>query len=294
MTGFGESERDLAGTRLSVQVRSVNHRFLNVQFRTPPGLERHQAALERALRERFVRGHVNVNIGLERTVSSGEALPVVVDLERARGYVAALRRLQEELELGGSVEVGILPWFRDLFREGEGRDSGVELSEEELVAALGEAAVRAVEMREAEGARLAEDLELRLDQMEAVVSRIAQRAPTRLLAERDRLREAIQELLGTELKVDEERLAREVAHLAERWDIHEEIVRFRAHLAMFRDTIRAGDPAGIGKRLGFIAQEVLREANTMGSKANDAQIAEQVVLLKEEVERLREQLENVE
>ncbi|MEX1259067.1 MAG: YicC/YloC family endoribonuclease [Gemmatimonadota bacterium] len=292
MTGFGESERDLSGTRLSVQVRSVNHRFLNVQFRTPPGMERHQAALERALRDRFVRGHVNVSIGLERPGSSGVA--VAVDVERARGYVQALRGLQEELGLEGRIEVGLLPWFRDVFREAEGIDAVEEVAEAELVAALSEAAARAAEMREAEGARLAEDLEARLDAMEGVVVRIAERAPTRLVTERDRLRGAIQELLGADLQVDEERIAREVAHLAERWDIHEEIVRFRAHLAMFRDTIRTGDPAGIGKRLGFIAQEILREANTMGSKANDAEIAERVVVLKEEIERLREQLENVE
>jgi uncharacterized protein (TIGR00255 family) len=294
MTGFGESERDLAGSRLSVQVRSVNHRFLNVQFRSPPGMERHQPALERALRDRFVRGHVNVSISLERLGSNGLAPAVVVDVERARAYVQALRGLQEELGLGGQVEVGLLPWFRDLFRESEGKDVLLEIPEEELVAALSEAAGRASDMREAEGARLALDLEGRLDAMEVVAGRIADRAPARLLSERDRLRAAIQELLGADLKVDEERIAREVAHLAERWDIHEEIVRFRAHLEMFRDSIRVGDPGGIGKRLGFIAQEILREANTMGSKANDTEIAEQVVLLKEEIERLREQLENVE
>jgi uncharacterized protein (TIGR00255 family) len=94
--------------------------------------------------------------------------------------------------------------------------------------------------------------------------------------------------------VDEDRLAREIAYLAERWDIHEEVVRFRSHLEMFRDALRKGDPAGVGKRFGFIAQEMLREVNTMGSKANDAEIAERVVALKEELERLREQLENVE
>jgi uncharacterized protein (TIGR00255 family) len=162
------------------------------------------------------------------------------------------------------------------------------------VAAVSEAASRATEMREAEGRRLAEDLEGRLEAMEGTVGQIAGRAPERLAAERDRLRAAIQELLGANLAVDEERLAREVAHMAERWDIHEEIVRFRAHLEMFRESIRTGDPGGIGKRLGFIAQEILREANTMGSKANDAQIAALVVALKEEIERLREQLENVE
>jgi uncharacterized protein (TIGR00255 family) len=115
-----------------------------------------------------------------------------------------------------------------------------------------------------------------------------------MVAERDRFRSAIQALLEGETRVDEERLAREVAHLAERWDIHEEIVRFRSHLAMFRDTLDRGETTGVGKRLGFIAQEFLREVNTMGSKANDAAIAARVIVLKEEIDRVREQLENVE
>jgi uncharacterized protein (TIGR00255 family) len=257
-------------------------------------MERHQAAIERALRERFVRGHVNVSITIERAGVDPSVSGVSVDLERARGYVAALRSLQKELGLEGRIELGHLARFRDLFRDTEGTEGVEEVGEEDLVAAVSEAAERAAEMREVEGGRLALDLEGRLSAMREAVARIEGRAPVRLVAERDRLRSAIQELLGSELQVDEERIAREVAHLAERWDIHEEIVRFRAHLEMFLDTIRTGDAAGIGKRLGFIGQEILREANTMGSKANDAAIAACVILLKEEIDRLREQLENVE
>lgn len=130
--------------------------------------------------------------------------------------------------------------------------------------------------------------------MEGELDRVGRRAPERLVAERDRLREAIRELVDPEASVDEERIAREVAHLAERWDIHEELVRFRSHLDMFRAAIREGESGGVGKRLSFIAQELLREANTIGSKANDSEIAHSVVGLKEEIERLREQVENVE
>ena len=130
--------------------------------------------------------------------------------------------------------------------------------------------------------------------MEEELDRVGQRAPERLVAERDRLREVIRELLDSEVAVDEERVAREVAHLAERWDIHEELVRFRSHLEMFRVAIGEGESGGVGKRLSFIAQELLREANTIGSKANDSEIARSVVGLKEEIERVREQVENVE
>jgi len=294
MTGFGESERDLPSGHLSVSVRTVNHRYLNIQLRIPPGSERHHAALERTLRERFVRGHVTVSVVLDRSTVASGASPVTVDMERARAYVEALQSVQDELQLEGRVEIGLLPWFRDIFREPDQREAPAELAPEELVDIVSEAAGRALLMREEEGRRLALDLAGRLDAMERTLGELAERAPHRLVAERDRLRTVVAELLGDDSRVDEERLAREIAYIAERLDLHEEIVRFRSHLEMFRGTLRTGDDAGIGKRFGFIAQELLREANTMGSKANDADIARFVVLLKEEIERLREQLENVE
>ena len=293
MTGFGEEERVLPSARLRVEVRTVNHRFLNVQVRTPPGLERHEAALERRLREFFVRGHVKVSVVVEGSVEGGTG-GVPIDLARARSYVEALRALQAELGVGGTIEIATLARFRDVFQSSEPGRSQAVVSEEELVASVAEAARRALETREEEGARLALDLEARVDVMEQVTASIERRAPERLVAERDRLREAVRALLEGETPVEEERIAREIAHLAERWDIHEEVVRFRSHLTMFRETLFRGDSSGIGKRLGFIAQELLREANTMGSKANDAQISASVVTLKEEIERLREQLENVE
>jgi uncharacterized protein (TIGR00255 family) len=293
MTGFGESERELPSGRLRVEIRTVNHRFLNLQLRTPPGFERHEAALERTLREHFVRGHVKVLVILEGG-GLGPEVALPIDLARARAYVAALRTLQAELGVGGSIDVGTLARFRDVFQPAESGRAPVEFPEDTLLEVAGEAARRVVKMRESEGARLASDLRSRLDAMEGELGGIELRAPDRLIGERDRMREALRDLLDGETPVDEDRLAREIAYLAERWDIHEEVVRFRSHLEMFRDALRKGDPAGVGKRFGFIAQEMLREVNTMGSKANDAEIAERVVALKEELERLREQLENVE
>ncbi len=295
MTGFGESGRDLASGRLTVAVRTVNHRFLNVQIRTPSGSERHQAALERVLRGAFARGHVTVQVSVERSVGGeGDPPAVGVDLERARGYVLGMRRLRDELGLEGDVSLEMFPYFRDVFREPEAREPLPDLPVEVLEDAVREAAAQAVRMREQEGERLAADLSGCLDRMEALVGRVEEDAPARLLAEHERMREAVGRLLGDDSRVDEERIAREIAHLAERLDVNEELVRFRSHLAMFRDTLHAGDEGGVGKRFGFIAQEMLREANTIGSKANDAGIARHVVLLKEEIERLREQVENVE
>lgn len=291
MTGFGEAERNLDVGRLRVQIRTVNHRYLNVQIRSPEGLERVQASLEKVLRKRFARGHVSLRISLDTRVQE-DAARVPVNMDRARGYRDALRHLQEELGLDGSVEVGLLARFRDVFQPS---DPGTPDLDPEVVAGLvGEAADQALAMRIQEGERLAADLTARLDAMEGELEAIEERAPQRLREERDRLRDAIDKLLEGAAPVDEERIAREIAHLAERWDIHEECVRLRSHLVMFRDTLEEGSPDGVGKRFGFISQEILREVNTVGSKASDSQIVSHVVALKEEVDRLREQLENVE
>lgn len=293
MTGYGEGERESGRIRIRAEIRTVNHRTLNIQLRTPPGFDRYHPALERALKERFARGHVRLALSVAPE-SGDHATRVRVDVERARGYLEGLRRLKEALEVQGEVTLGLLAGFRDLYEVAEWAEAP-EVDPEALEAVVGEAADRAVAMREEEGARLAGDLTGRLDAMETTVGAVEKRAPERLVAERDRLRARVGELLeGTGASVDEERIHREIAHLAERWDVHEEVVRFRSHLQMFRDTLAEGDPSGIGRRLGFIAQELLREANTMGSKANDAELAARVVALKEEIDRLREQLENVE
>jgi uncharacterized protein (TIGR00255 family) len=156
-----------------------------------------------------------------------------------------------------------------------------------------DAARQNLQMREDEGRRLHDDLEGRLRAIDAALSAVAERAPERLVAERERLRNAIAELSGG-VAVDPDRLAQEVAYLAERWDINEELVRFRSHNELFRELLDATAAEAVGKRLSFLVQEMNREANTIGSKANDAAISHRVVAIKEEIERLREQVENVE
>lgn len=292
MTGYGESAVPTELGELRVEVRTVNHKHLSVQLRGPVGTDRHQVEVEKVLRTRLSRGHVTIKAALDRS-SGPDAGAVVPDLDRARGYVESLRAIQEELGLGGTIGIGDIIRFRDVFRDASEEGDG-EFRLEPLVEAISVATDAVLAMREEEGRRLAEDLGERLDEMDRQLARIAELAPARLEAERDRLREAIRGLLEDEISPDEERIAREIAHLAERWDIHEELVRFDSHLAMFREVLEAGDSGGVGKRLGFIAQEFLREANTIGSKANDAEIVRSVVTLKEEIDRVREQVENVE
>jgi uncharacterized protein (TIGR00255 family) len=295
MTGFGSAEVDVPQGRLRVEIRSVNHRFLNLQVRLPSGLDRLQPEIEARLKRGFSRGHISLNVSLDRSLASERAPMISVDLERARAYVDAFRTLQVELGVSGTVDVGTLAGFRDLFPASDRDRAPLPELDPEAILGLVDAAVAEVRsMRRTEGHRLGQDLARGLDRMEGELDAVAVLAPLRLLRERDRIRQVIRELMDGIGEVDEERVAREVAHLAERWDVHEELVRFRSHLALFRETLAIGSPEGVGKRFGFIAQELLREANTLGSKANDAEIQARVLVLKEEIERVREQLENVE
>jgi len=291
MTGYGEAERATEAGRLRVEIRTVNHRFLNGQIRTPHGMDRYEGEILQWLRPFLSRGHARVTVTLERP--GGGAPPVEVDVERARQYQQALNRLRDELGIQGPVDLPLVARFGDIFRAPDPESTArPEVSAEVLQSAVEEAARGVLLMREAEGSRLEADLSERLRALGGLLERVEAQAPRRLLAERDRLREAIR-VLSEGVGVDEDRLAREIAHLAERWDVAEEIVRFRAHNEAFLEAMGGGgEPAG--KRLGFLVQEMNREANTIGSKANDAAISHLALALKEEVERVREQLENIE
>ena len=291
MTGYGEAERDTEAGRLRVEIRTVNHRFLNGQIKTPHGMDRYESEILQWIRPFLARGHARVTVTLERP--GGGAPPVEVDVERARQYQQALNRLRDELGIQGPVDLPLLARFGEIFRAPDPEaTTRPEVPSELLQSAVEEAARGVVSMREAEGGRLQADLQERLAALDALLDQVAARAPVRLIAERDRLREAIR-ILSEGVGVDEDRLAREVAHMAERWDVAEEIVRFRAHNEAFGEAMAGtGEPAG--KRLGFLVQEMNREANTIGSKANDAVLSHLALSLKEEVERVREQLENIE
>lgn len=289
MTGFGEAEHPVEDGVLRVQIKTVNHRFLNTSVRTPPGFDRVEPEIQHWLRSHLSRGHVSISISLDRADDTRDDLPQI-DLARAGRYAALLREMREELGLEGPIDVAALLRFGDIFQAPESKERPA-VDPAPVRAAVDEAARAVVAHREAEGARLQDDMGERLDAMAALLDDVEARAPERLRAERDRLRSQVAELTASD-EVDEERLTREIVYLAEKWDINEEIVRFRSHVELFREAFAAGEP--VGKRLSFVVQEMHREANTIGSKANDAGISHAAVSLKEEIERLREQVENVE
>jgi len=285
MTGFGVAEGDVAGSRLTVEIRSVNHRFFNPTLKLPSQFTRWEGEVREALRKSVSRGHVTLFARVDRTADVA-----VVDEARFSAYVTQLRSLQQRHGLDASLDVATILRMPDVMASGTVEEEG---SAADLVAIVERAAKALDEMRTAEGARLVSYLDQRLSIVEEAYKRIEERAPARLIEQRDRVRQTVREL-AEGVAVDEQRLAQEIAILADRLDVSEEISRFRSHLEAFRGALRKPPSDGVGKRLGFLLQEMLREANTTGSKSNDASMLRDVVLIKEELERIREQVENLE
>jgi uncharacterized protein (TIGR00255 family) len=287
MTGFGAAEGQVGKARVAVEVRSVNHRFFTASLKLPGALSRWEGEVREALRRGVSRGHVTLTARADRSETAGG---VTIDEAKLAGYVARLREIQRRYELGGEVDLGTVLRMPDVVTAGGEEDQGTA---EELISVVEKALTALGTMREQEGARLTAFLEERLEVIEVAVRRLAVRAPSRAVEQRDRLREAVRELAGS-VTIDEGRLAQEIALLADRLDVQEELERFRSHLTAFRAGLRGASNEGVGKRLGFLLQEMLREANTTGSKANDVELTRDVLIIKEELERAREQVENLE
>jgi uncharacterized protein (TIGR00255 family) len=288
MTGFGSASGDVGPFAVTVELRTVNHRFFTPSLKLPHALARFDGEVRDALRKRVSRGHVTLSARAERAAVVGSR----IDDARFASAVAELRALRERFSLEGAIDVSAVLRLPDVMAT----SADDEVSPEEgtqLLALVDRATDALMETRAREGAHLASVLLERLLVIEAALARIAERVPARVTAQRDKLRAAVLELTGG-LSLDEGRLAQEIALLAERWDVAEELDRFRAHIAAFRDTVTRGDAEPAGKRLGFLLQEMLREANTTGSKGNDVAVLHDVVIIKEEIERIREQVENLE
>jgi len=287
MTGFGSAEGNVLGGRLSIEIRTVNHRYYNPQLKLPFEVAGIEGPLRERLRQVLERGHVTVSARwLEEPQGNGA---VAVDLARARQVLAAAKELKKRLKLKGDVDLAFVARQADVLTVQRDGAANAEWADVEPIVARAAQALLA--MRSREGAVLAAELERRLGALEAAAHAIEQRAPERLSAEFTRLKKAVAELAAG-AQVDEQRLAVEVALMADRVDITEELVRLRTHLSACRAALATD--AAVGKQLGFLGQELLREVNTIGSKANDALIAQTVIAMKGELEKFREQLENLE
>ncbi len=290
MTGYGNADAMVGPYRVSVEVRSVNHRFFTPSIKLPPALVRMEPEIRDLLRRHVTRGHVTFSLRVERDDGEGPR----IDVARLLAYAAQLRAIPAESGIDTRVDIGSLLRLPDVLTSGVEDDTSITTMDASSIVSLAATAIQAfVRMRAAEGARLAQYLLERLVIVEGALARLATRAPQRLTEQRDRLAAAVRDLAGG-IAVDPQRLAQEIAILADRVDVGEELSRFASHNAACRSAIAEPGTEAVGKRLGFILQEMVREANTTGSKANDSAMQREVVLIKEELERMREQVENLE
>lgn len=287
MTGFGAASGDVGGLRVAVEIRTVNHRFHSPNLKLPPALSRFEPDIREHLRARIARGHVSVSARLDRSPADD----AVVDEGRFGAYVERLRHLQRRYALADVLDVGTVMRMPGVLSTEMPEEIGESAGP--LLEIVERATDAVVDMREREGERLAVVLRERLSAVSERIERIAARAPERLVEERERLRESVREL-AQGVNVDEARLAQEIAILADKMDVSEEIDRFRAHVQAFEDALEQPSKDPVGRRLSFLMQEMLRETNTTGSKARDAVMLHEVVAVKEELERIAEQIENIE
>jgi uncharacterized protein (TIGR00255 family) len=287
MTGFGAADGTVGDARASVEIRTVNHRFFSPNLKLPSAFARWEGEIREILRQKIARGHVTLTAHVDRPAASGS----VIDEVRLAQYATALKELQKKHGLGGEVDLATVLRLPDVVTSpSEEMDASAG---EALSAIVAKAAENLITMRRSEGALLAALLLERVAAVESRLARIESRAPVRLREQTERVKRTVSDLVGS-AGADPQRIAQEIAILADKLDVAEELDRFRSHLAAFRETSQSKTADPVGKRLGFILQEMVREANTTGSKANDAQIQEDVIAIKEELERIREQVENLE
>ncbi len=287
MTGFGHDERTAGGVSVTVEIRTVNHRYCDINLRMPKQLNCYEDRIRTAISSRITRGKIDVFVTLG--AQSAESHEVVLDEPLAASYLAALRKLSASHGLRDDVTAATLARFPDVLRV-ERRDN------DDFLGDLLEETVRGsvdslTSMREREGERLSDSLCENLGTIAAFTDRIAVHAPTVAREFKDRLDARIAELVDSS-KLDPVRLATEVALFADKCSIDEELVRLRSHLSQMGDMIRQGSP--IGKKFDFLIQEMNREVNTIGSKSNNLEITRMVVELKSEIEKMREQIQNIE
>jgi uncharacterized protein (TIGR00255 family) len=288
MTGYGSAEIERDGQRLTAEVRSVNHRFFEISIRAPKLVSLFEDQIRQLVQDRFSRGKFSLSINWSGAGESGEVLKVNEVV--ADRYVKLLENLRSRYSLESGLDLRTLATLPDVFSW-----EHTALSDEETWALIETLVSKACEslnaMKAREGQALRADLEQRLKMVRDELGRVVARAPLRPAEAKERLMSRVQALLA-DVEMDPIRIAQEIALLSDRLDCTEECVRLDAHLDQFRALMDGSELAG--RKLNFLLQEMNREANTIGSKANDVEIAHAVVVIKEELERLREQVQNVE
>ena len=288
MTGYGRGESDEAARRYVVELRSENNRFLEIYLRLPKTLASLEPKIKSLIQEYVTRGRIYVTLNIDGTDENAGRL--TLDETTVRSYCDALSEVKRKFRLSGKITLDILTRFPNILNF-ETVQEDVEEEWSRIEPALRTALKSLKGMREAEGTQLRTDLEKRIRVLESLIQKIEEESPKGVVEAKKKLEERLKSLLETD-HIDPLRMALEVGIIAERCDVTEECVRFHSHNRLFRDTLERG--GAIGKRLNFLLQEMNREANTIGSKGFNTTISHIVVQIKEEIEKLREQVQNIE
>ena len=288
MTGYGRSQQTLDGREILVEIKSVNHRYFEFSARVPRAYGYLEEKLKSFLQGKVSRGKIEMSVTIYN-IEGKDAL-IEVNSSIAKGYVDALQKANESLELKDDITLSNLIRLPDIFNVIKNTEDEEVLWNDVKIAAE-EALNNFVSMRETEGLKMREDVEQRLDYIEKLVGKVEERSPMVTEAYRERLYNKLAEILNDK-KIDEQRILTEVAIFSEKTAVDEETVRLKSHINQFRNLLEINEP--VGRKLDFLIQEFNRESNTIGSKAQDVEITKIVVELKSEIEKIREQIQNIE
>lgn len=288
MTGYGRSQQTLDGREILVEIKSVNHRYFEFSARVPRAYGYLEEKLKSFLQGKVSRGKIEMSVTIYN-IEGKDAL-IEVNSSIAKGYVDALRRANETLELKDDITLSNLIRLPDIFNVIKNTEDEEVIWNDVKIAAE-EALNNFVSMRETEGVKMREDVEQRLDYIEKLVGKVEERSPMVTEAYRERLYSKLAEILNDK-KIDEQRILTEAAIFSEKTAVDEETVRLKSHINQFRSLLEINEP--VGRKLDFLIQEFNRESNTIGSKAQDVEITKIVVELKSEIEKIREQIQNIE
>ena len=288
MTGYGRARQTLHGRDITVEVRSVNNRYLDCTVKVPRTYIFAEDSVKSRVQKAVSRGKVDVFITIDATAA--DETVVAVNEPLARGYYEALTKIRDMFSLEGELTAAVLAKFPDVLTVTKAEED-LESVAGDICAVLDEALEAYNAMRAVEGVKLCEDIAGRVTTIETVVGKVEERSPQTVAAYREKLTARMQEVLQS-TTIDESRILTEAAIFADKIAVDEETVRLRRHIAQLRTMLKSDQP--VGRKLDFLIQEVNRECNTIGSKCNDLTIAQDVVNMKAEVEKIREQVQNIE
>ncbi len=288
MTGYGKSILEINARKYQVEIKSLNHRYLDISIRMPKQLSYLEETIKQQISSKISRGKIDVFISWENNSIEGRTIKINTAL--AKAYIEELRKLAEEENLSDNIEVNDIARYPDVLIVQENQED--ETIKNEIIEVVNKAVNNLVEMKQNEGIKIAEDLQKRLDYIQEEVNKVKEFSTGLINEYIVKLEERIKELLPNNQEIDKNRLMQEIVIYADKCSIEEEVTRLNSHIGQFKEFLKSDET--VGKKLDFIIQEMNRETNTIGSKSNNLNITNGVIDMKTEIENLREQVQNIE